>query len=141
MEAIDIELIMESPRNPRRLNMQPRDATPASQNNTSELATFLRNDGGPPGSNPGARVQCGPFSEARPPSSIAESKHGFGMSISETIERSGSLRSSASMSNEKLKNGPETSTATFEDDGLLYKSGVLVKQPAPTTVSLSSTWA
>lgn len=60
-------------------------------------------------------------------------KHGFGMSISETerSESSGSL--GRSLSQEKLKNGAETTTK-FENYGLLYKGGVLVKQPAPTSV-------
>ncbi|PPJ61174.1 hypothetical protein CBER1_10294 [Cercospora berteroae] len=62
----------------------------------------------------------------------SDGKHGWGMSISETkrSESSGSL--GRSLSQEKLKNGAETTTR-FENYGLLYKGGVLVKQPAPTS--------
>ncbi|USW55007.1 Putative major facilitator superfamily, MFS transporter superfamily [Septoria linicola] len=117
--------------------MQPRDATPTSQNSTSELAIFLR-QGGPLGSNPGSRLQCGPSSESRPPRSMDDGrsieKHTFGMSVLES-GRTGSSGSSLtrSTSQEKLKGGAETSTTTFENYGLLYKGGVLVKQPAPTS--------
>lgn len=64
-----------------------------------------------------------------------ESKHAFGMSIDEAAdaEQFGSVASRAS-SQEKLKNGAEASTTTFENYGLLYKDGMLVKQPAPTSV-------
>ncbi|KAM3421279.1 hypothetical protein BST61_g1681 [Cercospora zeina] len=81
-------------------------------------------------------VACGPPSDGRPPRSMDESRsvrmNGIGMSISET-ERSGSTGSlGRSLSHEKLKNGAETTTKV-ENYGLLYKGGMLVQQPAPTS--------
>lgn len=130
MKKMDIERLTTPPRSQRRFNMQARDAT-ADRMTTQELAAFFRE--GPPEIRtlqPGGERQARLLG-SRP----SEEKHMHGYSTSET-EGSRSV-GSRSTSHEKLKHGEtietsESGTTHLEHYGLLYKNGILVKQPAPS---------